>query len=460
MNHKTYPRVVIAGIKGGCGKTTVTLGLIGALSQKMKVIPYKKGPDYIDAGWMSFASKSPCYNLDPYLIGRDNVLDLFVRYFDGDIAIIEGNRGLYDGVDAEGSFSTAEVSKIISSPVILVVDCTKTTRTVAAIVLGCMKMDDDVLIRGVILNQIANKRHESVIRQSIEKYCGIPVVGVIPRLSSIELPERHLGLVPTFEHSQSKVVIDSLTDMANKHLDLDAILRIANSSQPFSKQISTLKYQNKAKPDVRIGVIRDEAFQFYYQENIDALSMMGADVLTINSMTDNTIKDVDALYIGGGFPETNVERLEKNHLLRTSIRSAIFKGIPVYAECGGLMYLGQTIFIDEKSYEMVGVFPINFRMNKKPQGHGYTEVEVYNQNPFYPVNTIIRGHEFHYSSAHFTDKWSDFAFIVKRGKGIINGKDGIFFKNCLATYTHIHAYGCKYWAEGLINKAKEYRHGL
>lgn len=462
MHLKSCPRIVIAGIRGGCGKTTVTLGLIGALSEKMRVVPYKKGPDYIDAGWMSAASKSPCYNLDPYLVGRDNVFDLFIRYFNGDIAVVEGNRGLYDGMDIVGSYSTAEVSKIISSPVILVVDCTKVTRTVSAIVLGCIKLDEDVKIRGVILNQVSNKRHESIIRQSIEKYCGIPVLGAIPRFTEKELPERHMGLVPIYEHEKKETAINFLIDMSKKYLDLQSVLDIAYTSTPLDISFKKFIYEDTTNRNfnIRIGVFKDEAFQFYYQENLDALKTLGADLVNINSMADKDIPNVDAIYIGGGFPETNVTRLASNISLKKSLKEAIYKGLPVYAECGGLMYLGKGIWIDDKYYEMADIFPLDFRMNEKPQAHGYTEISITNDNPFYSVNTSIRGHEFHYSSVEFTDKWNDFAFVIKRGKGIINNKDGIFFKNCLATYTHIHAFGCSQWAEGLIHKAVEYRSGL
>jgi cobyrinic acid a,c-diamide synthase len=457
---KNHPRLVIAGVRGGSGKTTLSLGIIAALRSRkgLKVIPFKKGPDFIDAGWMSVAAKNPCYNLDPFLISKEKVLNSFTLHFTGDIAIIEGNRGLYDGMDAEGSYSTAELSKLLKSPVILIVDCTKMTRTAAAVVLGCMNLDRNVEIKAVVLNQVAGSRHESVVRSSIEKYCSLPVLGAIPRLNSGEFPERHMGLIPHQEHHDTGNALSFVEDIANKYLDLDRILSIAMEAEPINNR-HELPMAHSLSSAVRIGVIRDSAFQFYYPENIEELEKNGAEIVEINALEDKNLPDIDALYIGGGFPETNAITLAENKDFRSSVRSAAEKGLPIYAECGGLMFLGDSIVIDDKKYPMAGIFPIIFEMKKKPQAHGYTIVEVEKENPFYPVGTVLHGHEFHYSAvASISENGSAFtAFRMKRGHGIKNKMDGICYKSVFATYTHIHALGATEWVNGLINKAKEFK---
>lgn len=454
--------MVIAGVRGGSGKTTLSLGIIAALRSRkgLKVIPFKKGPDFIDAGWMSVAAKNPCYNLDPFLISKEKVLESFISHFTGDIAVIEGNRGLYDGMDAEGSYSTAELAKLLKSPVILIVDCTKMTRTAAAVVLGCMNLDRDVNIKGVVLNQVSGSRHESVVRLSIEKYCSLPVLGTIPRLHSGEFPERHMGLTPYQEHHDTENAISFVEELAEKYIDIDAILNIANNAEPLNDNISSsLPMSHSLSPVVRIGVIRDSAFQFYYPENIEELEKKGAEIIEVNALHDDHLPDVDALYIGGGFPETNAIRLAENVDFRDSVRSAAEKGLPIYAECGGLMFLGDSIIVDGRKYSMVGIFPIVFEMKKKPQAHGYTVVEVEKYNPFYPVGTVLHGHEFHYSAVVEMKENGDVStvFKMKRGNGIRDEMDGICYKNVFATYTHIHALGAEEWVKGFINRAKEFK---
>ncbi|BCB97423.1 cobyrinic acid a,c-diamide synthase [Dissulfurispira thermophila] len=474
-----YPRLIIAGVRGGSGKTTLSLGVIAALrSQKgMEVVPFKKGPDFIDAGWLSVAAKNPCYNLDPFLIPKENILNSFTMHFTGDIAVIEGNRGLYDGMDAEGSYSTAELAKLLKSPVILIVDCTKMTRTAAAIVLGCIDIDRDVSIKGIVLNQVAGSRHESVVRASIERYCSVPVIGAIPRLNSEEFPERHMGLTPYHEHHDVKKAVLFAEDIAKKYIDIDRTLSIAMQAEPLNiNGVSSMRRQtldtigqrtedrgqkSRRTPDarevVRIGVIRDSAFQFYYPENIEELQKNGADIIEVNALEDNHLPDIDALYIGGGFPETNAIRLAKNKDFRESVFNAAEKGLPIYAECGGLMFLGESIVVGDNRYPMVGIFPITFEMRKKPQAHGYTIVEVEKDNPFYPIGTVLHGHEFHYSAVNEIKEHIYFAFKMKRGHGIKDKQDGICYKNVFATYTHVHALGAEEWVKGLINKAKEFK---
>lgn len=460
MDSKNYPSLIIAGIRGGSGKTTITLGVIGAFSRKLKVTPFKKGPDYIDAGWMSKAAGWPCYNLDPYLISEERVKASFINHFKGDIAIIEGNRGLYDGMDLQGSYSTAQLSKLINVPVILVIDCSKITRTASALVLGCQKFDETVKIRGVILNQVSSLRHENIIRESIEHYCKIPVLGAMPRLDEKEMAERHMGLVPIYEHTNHDEIITHLTEKALQHIDISSLNNIAIANAP-NHYLSNSYIAKIRKPlnNLKIGVIMDRAFQFYYPENIDTLTDEGAEVVYINAMFDKKLPEIHGLYIGGGFPETNAIRLAKNESFKSSLKSAIQKGLPVYAECGGLMYLGNKLVVDGQSYNMTGIYDIVFEMNKKPVAHGYTEALVSRENPFYPIGTILKGHEFHYSSVQGELSDLTFAFSMKRGKGIIEKRDGIVYKNCLATYTHVHALGTDAWVKGILKTAREYKNG-
>ncbi|MBI5100234.1 MAG: cobyrinate a,c-diamide synthase [Nitrospirae bacterium] len=470
-----YPRIVIAGLRGGSGKTTLSLGLIAALAGAgSRIVPFKKGPDYIDAGWLSSAAKRPCYNLDPFMIGRERVLTSFLDHFGGaDCAVIEGNRGIYDGMDSEGAFSTAELAKILKAPVILVLDCTKVTRTAAAMVYGMQTFDRGVDIRGVVLNRISGARHEKTIRESIEKYCGIEVLGALPGLKKEFLSERHMGLTPFQEHPEVAVSISLTAETVRRHVDIARILDIARGAKPLKagnvlkvpspppspsggEGFNNTRINNEA---ARIGVIRDTAFQFYYPENFEELQKRGAELVEISALTEKKLPDIDALYIGGGFPETNAIALARNRSFRGSLRDEIDRGLPVYAECGGLMYLGNSLVLEGRRYPMTGVFPLDFEMSSKPAAHGYTVVRVSGRNPFFAVGTILRGHEFHYSGAIITKGAAPgkYAYDMERGQGISNRKDGIFYKNVLASYTHLHAYGAPQWADGMLRQAEAYR---
>ncbi len=437
----------------------------------MKVVPFKKGPDYIDAGWLAAAAEHPCYNLDPYLVGRDRVLSSFVTHAGGsDAAIIEGNRGLFDGMDEKGSYSTAEVAKILRSPVILTVDCTKVTRTVAALVLGAEKFDGELLLKGVVLNQIAGSRHEAVIRKSIERYCSVPVVGAIPRLEEGAFPERHMGLLPHQEHPDTARAISFVEQAVVKYLDVDAVVAIAREAEPLGVWEGTrVERQEEDRqspisrsrsPRIKIGVIRDSAFQFYYPENLEELRRNGAEIIEVSALEEKQMPDVDALYIGGGFPETHAIPLAENVRFRESLKKEIESGLPVYAECGGLMYLGEGLLLCERTYPMAGVFPMIFSLEKRPQAHGYSVAEVVRENPFYPEGTVLKGHEFHYSRPCGVVKDASpfsYAFRMKRGQGIHEKMDGICYKNVLATYTHLHAFGAREWAEGVVRQAAGFR---
>ena len=479
---------MIAALRGGSGKTILSTGLIAAWKKCNKSIaPFKKGPDYIDTGWLALAAGRPCYNLDTFLLETPQILQSFIAHTrKNDIAVIEGNRGLFDGIDLAGSTSTGELAKLLKTPVLLCVDCTKITRTMAAVISGLIQFDPDVMIKGVVLNRVAGSRHERILRDNIEHYCGIPVLGAIPKLRIQIFPERHMGLVPTPEHDWAGESIDTAAQVATEHIDLDTIYEIIRDLPPLEvteggrpetedrgqktedrsqkSGISIQKTEDSGqttsaeveKP--KIGIIKDSAFQFYYPENIDALREAGAETVFISPLTSQTPPDLHALYIGGGFPETHAKELAQNESFRKELKAMAEDGLPIYAECGGLMYLGEELVLEKKSYPMVGVLPLTFDFYSRPQGHGYTVVTVENENPFYEVGAEIRGHEFHYSKVlQWSGDEKDLVFRMQRGVGITRDKDGICYKNVLATYTHIHALGTPHWARALVRNAIAYQ---
>jgi cobyrinic acid a,c-diamide synthase len=463
-----FPRLIISALRGGSGKTILSIGIIAALKAHGKAVsPFKKGPDYIDAGWLALAAGRPCYNLDTFMVSSRRVFASFLsRFSPNSIAIIEGNRGLYDGIDLAGSTSTAELAKLLHTPVILCIDATKTTRTMAAVVSGCKQFDPQVKIKGVILNRVAGARHENILRQSIEAYCDIPVLGAVPKLNKQNFPERHMGLVPTPEHAWARDAIDAIGEVVGRSIDLRALAEIAHGVSPLQPAVESHNSSgHQAAPAAgsvqtrpRIGIIKDAAFQFYYPENVEALVAAGAEVLYFSPLKTNTIPAVDALYIGGGFPETHVEMLAENLKFKMKLKSLADSGLPIYAECGGLMYLGEKLVLQEKSYPMAGVLPIVYGFSKKPQGHGYTIFAVEKENPYFDIGSEYRGHEFHYSKVlEWRGGDEGLVFRMKRGNGIHNERDGACYKNVLATFTHLHALGTPAWADALIRNAAAYR---
>ena len=457
------PRVVFSALRGNSGKTLLTVGTGACLKHRGKALsPFKKGPDYIDAAWLEMATGHPCYNLDLFLMGEEGLLSSFstrVRHADG--ALVEGNRGLYDGMDHEGSYSTAELAKLLKAPVIMVADCSMATRTVAAMILGCQHFDPQVAIRGVILNRIGGTRHEAVVRSAIEDRCGVPVLGAVPKIQGAIFPERHMGLVPPREHPGAVRAVDEAARIVDRYVDVDRLWEIAQGApavyfnDPDSREG---KQSALALRRPRIGFIRDSAFWFYYPDNLEVLEKLGASLVACSALTDKELPPVDALYIGGGFPETHAAALAANTGFRHSLCEAVEAGLPVYAECGGLMYLGKELIVEEKAFPMAGIFPLRFGIDGSPQGHGYTILEVDTPNPYFPTGEILHGHEFHYS--HIPD-WEEgtctLVFKMRRGRGIHGGRDGLLYKNCLATYSHVHASGAKGWARALLEQAVCYR---
>ncbi len=448
--------LVVAGLSGGSGKSVVAVGLAAALRRRgHQVVPFKKGPDYIDAGWMTTAVGNPCYNLDPFLMDPEVVADSFRQHCAGaDFALVEGNRGLYDGVNPEGGFSTAELAIQLDLPVFLVVNCSKTTRTVAAMVLGCRELDKRVRLAGVILNQIATSRHQRIVTQSVEKYTGIPVVGIVPRMKDDIFPMRHLGVTPCQEYGTADIAVSRLAAIAEEHFDLDRIVELMQPV-PRADHLAGIQEENR----VTIGVLRDAAFQFYYEENLEALRRGGAELVMINALTaDRLPDDLDALYIGGGFPETSARQLAENVSFRQSVSDRADQGLPIYAECGGLIFLGKSIILDTVEYPLAGVFPVTFGLSRKPQAHGYSIFTAERENPFYSVGTQVKGHEFRYSIVeHWDGTAGELVLKLDRGTGFVEQRDGLVKNNVLALYTHVLAPGTPEWAEGMLAAAARYK---
>lgn len=455
------PRIVVAGLSGDSGKTIVSLGLLAALRRKgLTVAPFKKGPDYIDPAWLSTVSGRTCRNLDTYLVERSDVLSTFTRHaFGTDISIIEGNRGLFDGKDLTGSHSTAGLAKLLQAPLLLVVNVTKATRTVAALVNGCRSFDPELHIAGVILNKVAGPRHEKNIREAIETFCKIPVLGAVPKLGDDVslLPGRHLGLVPPAEFPGRDKMTDRLVGIATDYLDLDSIIKIAAEAADLVSDDITPP--DNIAPKVRIGYFDDAVFTFYYPENLEALQRSGADLVPVSSLADSCLPEIDALYIGGGFPETHASRLVENRSLMESVKSAAKRGLPIYAECGGLIYLCRSLKWNDTLYPMAGVFPVDLEMRIRPVGHGYNLLEVDGPNPYFEAGAVIKGHEFHYSGVISGLTESSSCMMVKTGIGLGHGRDALLYNRTLACYAHIHADGVKGWAPAMVAAALEYGSG-
>jgi cobyrinic acid a,c-diamide synthase len=453
------PRLVIAGLSGDSGKTLVSLSLITALRQRgLAVSAFKKGPDYIDAAWLSWVSGSPCRNLDTFMADSQVVAGAFAaNAARSDVAIIEGNRGLFDGSDASGTHSTASLARLIQAPVILVVNCTKATRTIAALISGCISFEPGLKIAGVVLNQVAGKRHEAVIRESIEQYCSVPVLGAIPRHGADAglIPGRHLGLVTPAEFEDGELLTSRLRTIGESYLDLDGLTDAARGALPLPAHDN--KKQARNRSSVRVGYFRDAVFTFYYPENLEALEAQGAELVPVSSLEDTRLPELDALYIGGGFPEVHAERLVQNRTLMRSVRQASEDGLPIYAECGGLIYLSESITLGSKRYDMAGVFDVDLRLDAKPVGHGYAHVRIDRPCPFFANGTELRGHEFHYSGTVATPDTNQTCMTVDRGFGLGNRRDGLVKNNTLACYVHLHALGNPSWAEAIVRVAHEYR---
>ncbi|MCX9084334.1 MAG: hydrogenobyrinic acid a,c-diamide synthase (glutamine-hydrolyzing) [Candidatus Methanoperedens sp.] len=425
--------LMIAGTGSGVGKTTIAMGLMAAISRKARVQPFKVGPDFIDPTHHTRICGRPSRNLDSYIMEEKGVVETFIRGAHGaDFCIIEGVMGLFDGLDATEIASSAHIAKILKVPVILVINAQGVSRSTAALVKGFMEFDRDVNIQGIILNNIGSERHVKLIRDSLEGAgLNIPVIGAVPKNKNFSIPSRHLGLEMAHENkNNSENIIVELADFIEKYVDIDAVKSIAGNFNEPECNFETLH----EKFVVKIGIANDSAFCFYYQDTFDSLKRSGAELVFFSPIKDK-LPEIDGLYLGGGYPELFAKELEASNT-RHEIKKAAQDGMPIYGECGALLYLGASLET-ERNYRMAGVLGASSRMTGKLQALGYTQAHTVMDSPFTKRGTIIQGHEFHYSTTE-CDRDARLVYTLHRGKGIFEGRDGLMEYNTLASYMHTH----------------------
>lgn len=423
------------------GKTTLSIGLCAALSQRgLSVQPFKKGPDYIDPIWLGLAAGKPCYNLDYFVAGeRETIDDFHWRSRGADISLIEGNKGLHDGLDLDGSNSNAALAKAVDSPVILVVDARGTMRGIAPLLIGYQMFDREVNIAGVIANMTGGKRHESKLRAAVEHYTDIPFLGAVQKQPKLELSERHLGLIPGYEDTGAQIKITQIAEAVSDHIDLDRVIEIGAGAGSYIA-VSEPMTRKREFAGLRVGIVQDRAFGFYYPGDLQAMRESGAELVKIDALHDTRLPEIDGLIIGGGFPERHAAELEANLDMRNAIKNAIDAGLPTYAECGGLMYLSRQVYWNDQCHQMVGVIPAETTMHDRPQGRGYVKLAESNHHPW-PLSQLgeqpLHAHEFHFSSLDGLPADFDFAYRMTRGYGISGIDDGLVYRNLLASYSHL-----------------------
>ncbi|RMF89982.1 MAG: hydrogenobyrinic acid a,c-diamide synthase (glutamine-hydrolyzing) [Methanobacteriota archaeon] len=431
------PRIVIGGVGSGVGKTVLSIGLMKALTDRgLSVAPFKAGPDYIDPMHHRAATGRGSRNLDSYILSRDALLRSFAAGCENaQIAVIEGVMGLFDSHDSiDERGSTAQTAKILKAPVILTVGAKKMARSAAPLIRGFKDFDPEVDVAGVVLNMVGSERHREKVKEAVEELAGVEVLGALPDSPSLRLPERHLGLVPIHETESD---LKPLASLIEEYVDMDRVLEIARSAGEI--EVPDAHGPGFERGDVRIGIVYDRAFRFYYTETLAQLSAAG-NVTYIDALKDRRLPPIDLLYIGGGFPEVFAEELEKNRRFRADVHDFCARGGRVYGECGGLMYLGESIITGEGRFEMVGFLPIETEMQDSYVGMGYTINRAVKDNLLCRRGETILGHEFHHSRAILKGK-VDFAFRTERGAGIDGAHDGIMKDNVLAGYMHVHPLG-------------------
>jgi len=437
---------VLAGTTSGVGKTSITCAIIDALQKKgFSVQPFKVGPDYIDPSYLSSIAKKDVFNLDVWLMGKNRLLESFVSNSKSEISIIEGVMGYYDGFGGDSNFaSTHHVASITKSPTILVIDASKAARSIAATALGFLKFHNNSRIKGIILNKIGSKKHEILCRKALER-TKLPIIGVIPKNPDLDLQSRHLGLIPTKEDTALRQKIKNTSKIISDSLNVEKILQIIQDPTPL-KTPTKIIYQ---KPKTTIAVALDGSFNFYYRDNLEALKREGADLKFFSPVRDKKLPKSDGIYIGGGFPEILGEALEKNQSMRKKIKQLSEENVPIYAECGGLMYLSKSIDYGDKTSKMVGIFDAETKMTKKMKLN-YTQGRIISKNIISNKKHVIQGHEFHYSKLESVSSDSKFAYELKIGEGIKNRLDGMILYNTLASYGHVYFDSSDY-AKILVN---------
>jgi cobyrinic acid a,c-diamide synthase len=457
--------VFLSAAHKSSGKTTFAIGLCAVLRQRgLAVQPFKKGPDYIDPAWLGLAAGRPCYNLDYFVAGEHETIGEFARRgANADISLIEGNKGLHDGLDLDGRNSNAALAKAVRSPVILVLDVRGTIRGIAPLLIGYQIFDREVDIAGVVANLCGGPRHESKLRAAVDAYTDIPFLGCLANDPELTLDERHLGLVPGYEDVAARRKIERIADAVRADIDVDRILEIAQRAGPLDAPALPLRPPRRFD-GLRIGIARDRAFGFYYAGDLDAFAAAGAELVAIDTLNDTALPKLDGLLIGGGFPERHAAELAANQVMRAAVHDAIEAGLPTYAECGGLMYLSQSLTWNGETYPMTGVLPARTQMHDKPQGRGYVILEAgETQHPWLPKGyaaTGVNAHEFHYSSLHGLPADSRYAYHVRRGSGISEQRDGLIYKNLFASYCHLRNTGGTPWVESFLQFVARHKRPL
>lgn len=461
----------IAAAHKSSGKTSVSVGLSAALVKRgMVVQPFKKGPDYIDPLWLARAAGRPCYNLDFFTQSHKEIAATFAGNMgSADIGLIEGNKGLFDGVDIEGTDSNAALATMLRAAVILVIDTGGMTRGIAPLIRGYLDFDPEVNICGIILNKVGGSRHEAKLRGALERYTDAEVLGAVGRDPVLEIPERHLGLIPANEAcgpTAADTMISRLADAIAAGVELDRVIEIAaTAGLPAGVEGTTSpsgRLSSGRIPDVRIAIARDAAFGFYYPDDLEAFAQAGAELIPFDTLKDAHLPEVDGLFIGGGFPETHLQALSANQNLLTDIRQALAGGMPAYAECGGLMYLSRSIHWHGESGDMVGAVDADVMVGKRPQGRGYMIVEESGKSPWSQSGTNgkddaagIPVHEFHYARLENLAEDPVFAHRVLRGTGIDGVHDGLVVGNLLAGFAHHRNTAANPWVERFVSFVRE-----
>ncbi|AEE90648.1 Cobyrinic acid A,C-diamide synthase [Tepidanaerobacter acetatoxydans Re1] len=448
--------IMIAGTNSGSGKTTISLGIMGALSKRLKVVPFKVGPDYIDPAYHKLVSGSPSYNLDLHMLGEERLVKLFYeKTARGDISIVEGVMGLFDGKDSSGFASSAHVAKILGIPVILVADAGGMSRSASAMVKGYKDFDPELNLAGVIFNRVGGDSHFELLKECVEKDTGLCVLGYLPKDEKLVIPERPMGLMPPEEMKNLEAGLERLNYLVEKHIDLARIFTIAESAHipALSNEYSKSADTGDKKP--KIAVAMDDAFCFYYNASLELFEEKGAKLVPFSPLKDAELPEgISGLYIGGGFPENFGRQLSQNNSMKDSVFCAINAGLPTYAEGGGLMYLAKTVY-DRcgKAYPMVGIFDCATVMTDRLQNFGYVTAEVVKDNVIASSGTIITGQEFHYSKIN--GNLNSASYIIRKPEQNRKWQCGYIYKNCLASYMHIDFYAYPKLLDNFLSKCRQ-----
>jgi cobyrinic acid a,c-diamide synthase len=445
-------RFLVSAAHKSSGKTSVSVGLAAELSRRgLAVQTFKKGPDYIDPMWHTAATGRACRNLDFNLSTPEQLRLEFARHgASADVCLVEGNKGLYDGLDLQGRNSNAALAQLLDLPVVLVLDARGMTRGIAPLILGYQAFDRSIRIAGVILSRLGGARHEAKLRAVIEYYTDVPVLGAVQEDPRLAIVERHLGLMPANEDGAAQERIALLAAAVARQVDFERLLAASVSRAPL---VAMPALAPPVRAGVRIGIARDRAFGFYYADDLEALERAGAELVFFDTLRDARLPRIDGLVIGGGFPEVFMRELEANAALRGEIRAAIEAGMPAYAECGGLMYLARSLSWRGDTRHMVGAIAGDVVMREKAVGRGYVRLAPTDAHPWFDrgeERAEVPAHEFHYSSIEGLAADTRFAYQVARGHGTDGKSDGIVVNNLLANYAHLRNAGSCDWAARFV----------